>query len=154
MFFTASDFTFTTRHSHTWVLFLLCTSCFILSGAVSYCPPLFPVACWTSSYLGNSSSSVISFWLFILLMGFLWQEYRSGLPFPPSLDHVLSEFSTVTHLGWPCTVWLITPLSYTNPLPWQAFAPWRVFSPYTWISGSQLQILNLLVIFLVIALII
>ena len=100
MFFIISDFTFTTWHSHTWVLFLLCTSCFILSGSISNCPPLLPVAYWTPSYLGNSSSSVVSFWIFILLMGFLWQEYWSGLPFPTSVDHVLSEFSTVTHLSW------------------------------------------------------
>ena len=35
LFFTASDFTFTTRHTHNWVLFLLCLSLFIPSGAVS-----------------------------------------------------------------------------------------------------------------------
>ena len=34
-FFTASDFTFTTRHIHSWVLFLLWLSLFIPSGAIS-----------------------------------------------------------------------------------------------------------------------
>ena len=33
-------------------------------------------------------------------MGFLRQEYWSGLPFPPPVDHVLSELFTVTHLSW------------------------------------------------------
>ena len=100
MFFTASDFTFTTRHSYSWVFFLLCTSCLILSGAISNCPPLLPVACWIPSYLGNSSSSILPFWIFILLVGFLWQEYWSDLPFRLAVDHVLSEFSTVTHPSW------------------------------------------------------
>ena len=42
LFFTASDFTFTTRHSHKWVSFLLWPSYFILSGTISNCPLLFP----------------------------------------------------------------------------------------------------------------
>ena len=33
-------------------------------------------------------------------MGFSRQEYRSGLPFPSPVDHVLSEISTMTHLSW------------------------------------------------------
>ena len=33
-------------------------------------------------------------------MGFLWQEYWSGLPLPSPVDHVLSELSTVTHPSW------------------------------------------------------
>ena len=33
-------------------------------------------------------------------MGFLRQEYWSSLPFPSSMDHVLSELSTVTRLSW------------------------------------------------------
>ena len=33
-------------------------------------------------------------------MGFLWQEYWIGLPFPSPVDHVLLELSTVTHPSW------------------------------------------------------
>ena len=33
-------------------------------------------------------------------MEFLWQENWSGLPFPPPMDHVLSELSTMTHPSW------------------------------------------------------
>ena len=55
---------------------------------------------WTPSNLGSSSSSVISFCLFILFMGFSRQEYWSGLLFPPPVDHVLSELFTMTHLSW------------------------------------------------------
>ena len=39
LLFTASDFTFTTRHIHNWALFLFWPSLFILSGAISL---LFP----------------------------------------------------------------------------------------------------------------
>ena len=33
-------------------------------------------------------------------MGFLRQEYWSGLPFPSPVDYILSELSTMTHLSW------------------------------------------------------
>ena len=83
-----------------WVLFLLWPSGFILSGAISNCPPFFPVAYWTPSDLGGWPSTVISVCFFILSMGVLWQEHWSGLPFPSPLDKVLSELSTTTHLSW------------------------------------------------------
>ena len=59
-----------------------------------------PVAYWTPSDLGGSSSGVASFHVFTLLMGFSWQEYWSGLPFLPPVDRILSELFTVTHLSW------------------------------------------------------
>ena len=31
-------------------------------------------------------------------MQFSWQEYLSGLPFPPLVDHIFSELFTVTNL--------------------------------------------------------
>ena len=43
LFFSASDFTFTTRHIHNWTLFLLWLSLFIPSGAICL---LFSVAYW------------------------------------------------------------------------------------------------------------
>ena len=42
LFFTTSDFTFITSKIHNWVAFPLWLSHFILSGAVSSHPPLFP----------------------------------------------------------------------------------------------------------------
>ena len=45
-----------------------------------------PVAYWTPSNLGGSSSGVISFCLFTLLMRSSRQEHWSGLPFPPPGD--------------------------------------------------------------------
>ena len=60
-----------------------------------------PVAYCTPSDLGGggegSSSSVISFCLFILSVGFSRQEYWSGLPFPSAVNHILSELFTMIH---------------------------------------------------------
>ena len=59
-----------------------------------------PVAYWTPSDLEGSSSGVKPFCLFILFMVFSWQEYWSGLLFPPPVDHVLSKVFTMTHPSW------------------------------------------------------
>ena len=59
-----------------------------------------PVAYWAPTDLGSSSFSVLSFYLFILFMGFSRQEYWSGLPFPSPVDHILSELLTMTHPSW------------------------------------------------------
>ena len=50
-----------------------------------------------------------------LPMEFSRQEYWSGLPFPSPVDHVLSEFFTMTCPSWvACMAWLIASLSYTS----------------------------------------
>ena len=59
-----------------------------------------PVAYWAPTDLGSSSLSVLCFCLFILFMGFLRQEYWSGLPFPSPVDHILSDLYTITRLSW------------------------------------------------------
>ena len=97
--FTALHFTFPTRLIHSWLSFLLWPSHFILSGAVTNCP-CSPVAYWTPSDLGGSSSGGISFCLFLLFMGFSKQEYCSDLPLPLPVDHVLSELFTMTLPSW------------------------------------------------------
>ena len=66
-----------------------------------------PVAHWAPTDLGSSSSSILSFCLFILFMGFSRQGYSSGLPFPSPVDHILSDLSTMTcPSGWPHMAWL------------------------------------------------
>ena len=78
--------------------------CFSFGSISSFFQELFlhwsPIVYWAPSGLGSSSFSVISFCLFILFTGFLRQEYWSGLPFPSPVDHVLSEFSTMTRPSW------------------------------------------------------
>ena len=81
------------------------TGCYFCFGSVS---SLFlglflhwsPVAYWAPNNLGSSSFSILSFCLFLLFMGFSRQEYWNGLPFPSSMDHVLSELSTMTCPSW------------------------------------------------------
>ena len=77
------------------------TGCCLCFGSISsFFQELFPHwspgAYWAPTDMGSLSFSVLSFWLFILFMGFSRQEYWSGLPFPSPVDHILSELSTMT----------------------------------------------------------
>ena len=47
-------------------------------------------------------------------MRFSQQVYWGGLPFPPPADHILSELSAMTCLGWPHTAWLIASSNYAS----------------------------------------
>ena len=55
---------------------------------------------WAPTNMGSSSFSVLSFCLFILLMRFSRQECWNCLPFPPPVDHILSELSIMTCPFW------------------------------------------------------
>ena len=78
--------------------------CFCFGSISSFFRELFlhssPVAYWAPNDLGSSSFSVLSFYLFVLFMGFPRQGYWNGLPFPSPVGHVLSELSTMTCLSW------------------------------------------------------
>ena len=78
--------------------------CFLFGSISSFFLELFlhssPVAYWATINLESSSFSVISFCLFMLFMGFTRQEYWSGLLFRSSVDHILSELSTMTRPSW------------------------------------------------------
>ena len=125
-FFIALDFTFTTRHIHNWALFPLCLSFFIPSGAISQ---LFFHSILSTHWPGTqygTSSSVLSFCLFIVLMGLSRQECWSGLPFPSPVDHVLSKLSTVTHPSRAALhAWLVVSLSQIRL--WPMWSVWLVF---------------------------
>ena len=82
---------------HHWMLFLLWPGLVIFSGAIS---PLFPGTILNSYQPGGLIFCYRILLLFILFMGFLKQEYWSGLPFPSPVDHVLSELLTMTQLSW------------------------------------------------------
>ena len=58
------------------------------------------------TFPGDLSSSVISFCLLILFMGFSRQEYWSGLPLPSPVDYLLLELSTMIHLSWVTQTWV------------------------------------------------
>ena len=78
--------------------------CFCFGSVSSFFLELFlhssPVAYWASTDLGSSSFSIISFCLFILFVRFSRKESGSGLPFPSPVDHILSEYSVMTHPSW------------------------------------------------------
>ena len=94
---TTSDFTSITSHIYNRALFSLWLNLFILSEIFLQSSP---AAYWTPTYVGSSSFTVISFCFFITFKGFSRQEYLSDLPFPSPMNHILSEFSTMTHLSW------------------------------------------------------
>ena len=78
--------------------------CYCFGSIPSFFLELFfhssPVAYWAPPDLGSLSFRVLSFCLFILFMGFSRQEYWSGLPFPSTIDHILSALSIMTHPSW------------------------------------------------------
>ena len=84
-----------------------------------------PVAYWAPSNLGCPSFSVLSFYLFILFMGFSRQEYWSGLPFPSPVDHILSDLSTMTRPSW------VAPRAWLSFIEldklWSMWSDWLVF---------------------------
>ena len=92
--------TSTTEHCFHFGTF---TSFFMELLAIALCSS--PVAYWTPFDLGwggggRTSSSVISFCLFKLFMVFSRQKYQKGWPFPPPVDHILSELSSMTCPSW------------------------------------------------------
>ena len=57
---------------------------------------LFPISILDTFQLGGPLFWCHIFCLFLLFVGFSRQEYWSGLPFLPPVDHILSELSTMT----------------------------------------------------------
>ena len=96
---------------YSFHLFLISSACvrsllfckfFCHSGAVSNHPLLFPGSILDTFWLGGVIFWCHIFFLFYTVYGFLRREYSSGLPFPSPVDHVLSEFSTMT-----CPFWVV-----------------------------------------------
>ena len=93
------------------------TGCYFHYGSVSsFFLELFlhwsQVTYWAPTNVRSSYFSVISFWLFILFMGFSRQEYWSGLPSHSQWTIFCQNYLPwPIRLGWPCTAWLIVSLS-------------------------------------------
>ena len=131
LFFTSLDFTFTTRHIHSCVLFPLWPSHFILFGAVSNCLLLFP-----SSILDNFQPGGAR-----LLVSYLFAfSYCSWVLSARILEWfaILSSsgpcFVRTPHydpicLGWPCKAWSIASLSYASPS--------AMIRLPSWLSGKE-----------------
>ena len=84
----------------------------------------FPVAYWAPTNLGSSSFSFVSFWLFILFMGFSKQECWSCSAFPSPVDHILSEHSTMTRPGFLGCASGEEPTCQCRRSKRQRFSPW------------------------------
>ena len=76
LLFVTSNFTSITRHIHNWASFLLWPTCFLLLGAISSCPPLFP-----SSILDTFRPVELIFWGHILLFYAFLEVLKASNPF-------------------------------------------------------------------------
>ena len=87
-----------------WPVIFTTGHCFCFGSISSFFLVLFLhfslVAYWALTDLRSSSLSVLYFCLFILFMGFSWEEYWKGFPVPSPVGQVLSELSTMTRAFW------------------------------------------------------
>jgi len=98
LFFTPLDFTFTTRYTYNWALFLLWLSLFILSGGIS---PCFSTRILGTSWPGEFIFQCLIFLPFHAVHGVLKARMLKWFAIPFSSEpYFFSEFSTVTHLSW------------------------------------------------------
>ena len=123
----ALDFTFITRHIHNCVSFPLWPSHFILCGAISNCPPVFP-----SGILDTFQPEGLIFWCHIFLpfhtvhgiletriLEWFAIPFSSGPRFVRALHYDLSLLGgSARHDSWLHWVMKV-------PLPWQGCGPWR-----------------------------
>ena len=99
----------------TGALFLLAPSQFILSGAISNCPPLFPRS--IGHLLTWEAHLPVSY-----LCAFSYCSWGSHSKNTGVIFHSLLQWTTFCQnsslwpvcLGWPCTAWLIVSLTYTS----------------------------------------
>ena len=121
------------RQTWLWPPVTSTTGCrFLFDSASSFLLELLlhssSVAYWAPTDLESSSFSIMSFCLFILIMGFSRQEYWSGLPLPSpvgpcfvrTLHHDLSILGGLTWHGS-----LIVSLSFIEL--WSMWSVWLVF---------------------------
>ena len=123
LFFTTSDFTFTTRHIYNWVSFPLgSVSLFLLALFLGS----FPVTYCTPAKLGAHLS--VSY-----LFAFSYCSWGSQGKNAEVVCHSLLQWTMFcqnsppwpVHLGWPHTTWLIVSLSFTEL--WSMWSFWLVF---------------------------
>ena len=99
LFFTALNFIFTTRHIHNWISFSFWPSYFIVSGANSNCPSLFPSSILDSFWPWEAHFRVSIFLPFHTDRGILTARILERFAFLLPVDHVLSELFTMTRLS-------------------------------------------------------
>ena len=84
--------------------------CFCFGSIPSFLLEVFlhwsPVAYWAPTSLGSSSFSILSFCLLNTVHGVLKARILKWFAIPSPVDHILSDLSTMTCLGWPHRTWL------------------------------------------------
>ena len=105
LFFTASDFTSITSLIHNWVLFWLCLSIFILSGAVS---PLFSISILGTYQPGEFILQCLVFLPFHTVHGVLKARMLKwfAISFSSGPHSVRPLHHDISFLGGFHTVWL------------------------------------------------
>ena len=124
-------FILTSGHTHIKLNFHFGPITSFFSRAISNCSQLFPSSIFDTFWQWGLSSGVISFCLFILLMGFSWQDYWSDLPFPFPVDCGLSGLFTNDPSVLGGLAWHGSLLHWFTeaPLSGQGCDPWRGFNP-------------------------
>ena len=143
MFFTSLDFTFTTRHCHSWVSFSFWSSHFILSGVIIIIIVLSisPVAYWTFSDLGGLIFQCNIVLPFHTVHGVLTERilewFAICCPRGPHFIRTLQYDPSI--LGG--HTWHGSQLHWVMqaPLPQQGCDPWRG-KKVNWLSEKPLQI--------------
>ena len=97
LLFIASDLVSITSHIHNWVLFLLWLRLFLLSGVIS---PLISSSILGMYWPGEFIFQCPIFLLFHTVHGVLKARILKWFAIPFSVDHFLSELSTMTHSSW------------------------------------------------------
>ena len=114
--------------------------CFCFGSVPSFFLELFlhwsPVAYWAPTDPGSSPFSILSFYLFILFMGFSRQEYCSGLPFPSPVDHICQ-----TSPPWPNILKTIFSLKFHVHFKSQVYI--KISTTYVHILMDYFDYLNL-----------
>ena len=117
-FFTALDFTSTTRHIHEWAHFHS-PSHFNHSEAISNWPPHFPSSILDTFQPGDGGHLSVSYFLAFSQCPWGSLGKNTGVDW-----HFLFQDTTFcqnfslwpVYLGWPYTAWLIDSPNYANPL--------------------------------------
>ena len=120
------------------LMFPFCPSCCILSGAVSYCPLLFPSSILNTFLLGELIFQCPVFLPFHTVHGVFQARILDWVAISSSSGpwFVVTSLWPI-HPGWPCTAWLIASLSYTS-----LFAMTRLWSMKVlqWMKGYSVSL--------------
>ena len=139
LFFTASDFTFTTRYIHSWASFLLWLSCFILTEAISNYPLLYLSNIMDTFWTGGAHLPVSYLFTFSNCpWGFPGKNTGVGcISFSSGPHFVHCDVSILSDPAWHgSSLHRVT----QAPSPQQSCNPWRgeiIYNHIKWERGKR-----------------